>query len=55
MKNGHNVDVSTSTDVPEVIKLGGNIFEDYESVIYRENSEISPSRKLMERQFALRQ
>ena len=55
MRNGYIIDVLTSVDIWEIVKIGGNIIEIYEGVIYRENFKISPFRKVIEKLFALRQ
>ena len=55
MRNGYIVDTLTSVDICEIVKIGGEIIEIYEGVIYRENFKISPFRKIIEKIFALRQ
>ena len=36
MRNGYIVDVLTSVDIQEIVKIGGKVVEIYEGVIYRE-------------------
>ena len=55
MRNGHIIDTLTSVDIQEIVKIGGEVIEIYEGVIYRENFKISPFRKVIENFFALRQ
>ena len=55
MRNGYIVDTLTSVDIQEIVKIGGKVEEIYEDVIYRENFEISPFRKVIDKVFALRQ
>ena len=55
MRNGCFVDVSTSVDIHEIVKNGERLVEFYDGVIYRENSKISPFRKVIEKLFAFRQ
>ena len=37
MRNGYIIDVLTSVDICEIVKIGGKVVEIYEGVIYREN------------------
>ena len=55
MRNGYIVDTLTSVDICEIAKMGGNVIEIYEGVIYRENFKISTLRKVIEKFFALGQ
>ena len=55
MGNGYIIDHLTSVDIHEIVKIGGKVIENYEGVIYRENFEVSPFRKVFEEVFALRQ
>ena len=55
MRNGYIIDTLTSVDICEIVKIGGKVIEIYEGVIYRENFEVSPFRKVIEKLFALRQ
>ena len=55
MRNGHIIDTLTSVDICEVVKIGGKVVEIYAGVSYRENFEISPFRKIIEKLFALGQ
>ena len=42
MRNGYIVDTLTSVDIQEIVKIGGEVIEIYEGVIYRENLKINP-------------
>ena len=55
MRNGYIIDTLNSVDIQEIVKSGGKVVEIYEGVFYRENSKISPSRKPIEKLFAMRQ
>ena len=55
MRNGYIIDMLTSVDSCEIVKIGGKLIEIYEGVIYRENFKISPFRKVIEKLFALGQ
>ena len=55
MRNGYIIDTLTSVDIQEIVKIGGKVTEIYEGVIYRENLKVSPSRKVIDKLFALRQ
>ena len=55
MRNGYIIDHLTSVDIQEIIKIGGNVIEFYEGVIYRENFKVSPFRNVIDNIFALRQ
>ena len=55
MRKGYVIDTLTSLDIQEIVKIGGEVVEIYEGVIYRENFKISPLRKVIEKLFALRQ
>ena len=55
MRNAYIFDTLTSVDISEIVKIGGKVIEIYEVVINRENFRISPSRKIIEKFFALRQ
>ena len=45
MRNGYFVDVLTSVDIQEIVKIGGKVIEICEGVIYRENLRVSPLKK----------
>ena len=45
----------TSIDIQEIYKIGGKVIEIYEVVVYCENFNISPFRKVFENLFASRQ
>ena len=53
-RNGFIVDVLTSVDIQELLKLGEKTIQNYAGIIYRENFEISPFRKVIEKLCALR-
>ena len=55
MRNGYITNTLTSVDFPEIVKTGGKVTDVYEGVIYRENFETSPFRKVIEKLFASRQ
>ena len=55
MRNGYIIDTLTSVDIQEIVKIGGQVIEIYDGVIYRENFKVSPFRKVIEKLFALRQ
>ena len=55
MRNGCIIDTLTSVDIQEIVKIGGQVIEIYEGVIYREKFKVSPFRKVIEKLFALRQ
>ena len=55
MRNGYIVDVLTSVDIQEIVKIGGKVIEIYEGVIYLENFKVSPFRKVIDILFKLRQ
>ena len=55
MRNGYIVDILTSVDIQEIVKIGGRVIEIYDGVIYRENFIVSPFRKVIDILFKLRQ
>ena len=55
MRNGYIIDILTSVDFCEIVKIGGRLIEIYQGVIYRENFKISPFREVIEILFASRQ
>ena len=55
MRNGYIIDTLTAVDICESVKIGGKVIEIFEGVIYRENFQKSPFRKVIEKLFALRQ
>ena len=55
MRNGYIVDTLPSVDIREVVKIGGKVFEISESVIHRENFEVSPFRTVSDELVASRQ
>ena len=54
MRNGFIIDTLTSLDIQEIVKIGREVLEIYEGVIYRENFKISLFGKVIEKLFALR-
>ena len=54
LRNDYILDSLTSFDICEIVKLVGKVIENYEGVIYRENFEISPFRKVIGKLFASR-
>ena len=55
MRNGYIIDILTSVDIQEIVKIGGKVIKIYEGVIYRENFKVSPFKKVIDKLFALRQ
>ena len=55
MRNGYIVDVLTSVDIHEIVKIGGRVIQIFEGVIYRQNFKISTIGKVIEKLVALRQ
>ena len=55
MRNGYAIDTLTSVDIQEIAKIGGEVNEIYEGVIYREIFKISPFKKVIDKLFELRQ
>ena len=55
MRNGYITQVLTSVDIQEIVKIGGEVIEIYEGVIYRENYRVSPFKKVIDKLFELRQ
>ena len=55
MRIGYFVDVLTSVDIQEIVKIGGKVIEIYERVFYRENFKVSPFKKVIDKLFELRQ
>ena len=55
MRNGYITQILTSVDIQEIVKIGCKVVEIYEGVIYRENFEINPFERVINRLFALRQ
>ena len=55
MRNGYFVDVLTSVDIKEIVKIGGKVIEICEGVIYRENFRVSPLKKVIDKLFELRE
>ena len=54
LRNGYIVDVLTSVDIQEIVRIGGKVIEVYEGVIYRENYKVSPFRDFIKNLFDLR-
>ena len=55
MRNGYIVDVLTSVDIPEIVRIGCEVVEIYEGVVYRESFKVSPFKKVIDELFELRQ
>ena len=55
MRNGYIIDYLTFVDIQKIVKICGKVIEIYEAVIYKENSKISPFRKVIDKLFALRE
>ena len=53
MRNGYIIQVLTSVDVQEIVKIGRKVIQIYEGVIYRENFKVSPFEKIIDEIFAL--
>ena len=54
LRNGYIVDVLTSVNVQEIVRIGGKVIEVYEGVIYRESFKVSPFREFIKNLFDLR-
>ena len=54
MRNGYIIDILTSVDICEIVKIGGKVVEIYKGVYYRDNFKVSPFRKVIEKLFAVR-
>ena len=52
MPNGFIIDTLTTVEIQEILKNGGKVIEIYEGVIYRENFNVSPFRKVIDKFFA---
>ena len=48
MRNGYIIQVLTSVDIQEIVKIGGKVIQIYEGVIYRENFKVSPFEKIID-------
>ena len=55
MRIGYIIQTLTSVDIEEIVQIGGKVIEIYEAVIYWENFEVSPFRKVIDELFVLRQ
>ena len=55
MRNGYIIDQLRSVDIQEIVKIGGKVIEVYECVIFGENFEVIPFRKVLDKLFASRQ
>ena len=49
MRNACVVNILTSVDTKEKIKIGGKVIENYEGVVCRENFEIFPFKKVIDK------
>ena len=54
MRNGYIIDTLTSVDIQEIVKIGREVIEICEGVIYRENFRVSPFRRVIDILFKLR-
>ena len=54
MRIGYIIDILTSVDIQEIVKVGESAIQNYQGVVYRENFKISPSTEVIEKLFALR-
>ena len=54
MRKGYIIETLTSVDIQEIVRIGGKIIQIYEGVIYRENFEVSPFRRVIDILFKLR-
>ena len=55
MKNRYFIDMLTSVDISESVKVDGKVIKNYKGVIFRKNIYIPPFRKVIEKLFASRQ
>ena len=55
MRNGCIIDILTSVDIQEIVKIGEKVIGNYEGIIYRENFKVSPFRNVIDKFFASRQ
>ena len=55
MRNGYILDILTSVDIQEIIKIGGKLIKVYEGVIYKENFKVSPFKNVIDKLFKLKQ
>ena len=55
MRNGYIVDTLISADNQEIVKIGRKAIKIHEGVIYRENFEVSPFEKVVDKLFELGQ
>ena len=55
MGNGYINYTLTNADIQEVLKIGAKVIEIHKGVVIRENFKITPSRKVIEKLFVLRQ
>ena len=54
MRNGYIIDILTSVDIPEIVKIGGKVIKIYEGFTYRENFKVNLFIKVINKLFALR-
>ena len=55
MRNGYIIQTLTSVDIQEIVKIGVKLIKIFESVIYGENFEVPPFKKVGDKKFELRQ
>ena len=53
MRNGYKIDTLTTVDTQGIVKIGGKVTDIYEGAIYRENFELSPFKKVIDKLFAI--
>ena len=51
MRNGYIIQILTSVDIREIVKIGGRVIEIYGDVIYRENFKVSPFEEVIHKLF----
>ena len=55
MRNIYIIDHLTSVDIQEIVEIGSKVIKIHDGVIYRENFEVSPFRKSIDKLIAMRQ
>ena len=55
MRNGCITQFMTSVDIQEIVKIGGKVIQNYKGVICRENFDVSPFKKVIDKLFEPRQ
>ena len=49
MRNVYNIDYLTSADNQEILKIGGEVIQIYDGVIFRKNFKVSPFRNVIDK------